>query len=138
MLTTFQKIGKNTHGQLELLTSILTKLSIEKMFFSEANCQNLKIIRQQFSFSNILKSKHEVDLCMLHNIRQSFHPIFYHFFYHDLLPSADFFQNKLSQKTILRALSECQTIWIQIITDILSVLIWVQTVCKGYQIIRKS
>ena len=31
-------------------------------------------------------------------------------------------------------LSECQTLWIQIRTDILSVLIWVQTVCKGYQI----
>ena len=30
-------------------------------------------------------------------------------------------------------LSECQTVWIQIRTDILSVLIWVQTVCKGYQ-----
>ena len=29
--------------------------------------------------------------------------------------------------------SERQTVWIQIRTDILSVLIWVQTVCKGYQ-----
>ena len=27
----------------------------------------------------------------------------------------------------------CQTVWIQIRTDILSVLIWVQTVCKCYQ-----
>ena len=30
-------------------------------------------------------------------------------------------------------LSECQTVWIQIRTDILSVLIWVQTVCKDNQ-----
>ena len=30
-------------------------------------------------------------------------------------------------------LSECRTIWIQIRTDTLSVLIWVQTVCKVYQ-----
>ena len=30
-------------------------------------------------------------------------------------------------------LSECQTIWTQIRTDIMSVLIWVQTICKGYQ-----
>ena len=30
-------------------------------------------------------------------------------------------------------LSEYQVVWIQIRTDILSVLIWVQTVCKGYQ-----
>ena len=30
-------------------------------------------------------------------------------------------------------LPECQTVWIQIRTDVLSVLIWVQTVCKGSQ-----
>ena len=29
--------------------------------------------------------------------------------------------------------SECQTVWIQIRTDILLVLIWIQTVCKVYQ-----
>ena len=34
---------------------------------------------------------------------------------------------------VLGTLSECQTVWIQIRTDILLVLIWVQTVCKGYQ-----
>ena len=28
---------------------------------------------------------------------------------------------------------QCQTVWIQIKTDVLSVLIWVQTICKGYQ-----
>ena len=28
--------------------------------------------------------------------------------------------------------SECQTVWIQIKTDILLVFIWVQNVCKGY------
>ena len=30
-------------------------------------------------------------------------------------------------------LSEYQMVWIQIRTDMQSVLIWVQTVCKGYQ-----
>ena len=30
-------------------------------------------------------------------------------------------------------LSECQTVWIQIRTDVLLVLIWIQNVCKGYQ-----
>ena len=30
-------------------------------------------------------------------------------------------------------LSGCQTVWIQIRTDDLSVLIYVQTVCKSYQ-----
>ena len=33
------------------------------------------------------------------------------------------------QKNISQTLSECQTVWIQIRMDILSVLIWVQTVC---------
>ena len=37
------------------------------------------------------------------------------------------------QKVLSGALSECQTVWIQIRMYILSVLIWVQTVCKGYQ-----
>ena len=30
-------------------------------------------------------------------------------------------------------LSECQMVWIQIRTNTLLVLIWPQTVCKGYQ-----
>ena len=50
-----------------------------------------------------------------------------------LLSSADFFQNQLFQKILSGTLSECQTVWIQIRTDIVSVLIWVQTVCKSYQ-----
>ena len=54
-----------------------------------------------------------------------------------LLSSADFFQNQLFQKILSGALIECQTVWIQIRTDILSVLIWVQTVCKGYQQMTK-
>ena len=46
-----------------------------------------------------------------------------------LLPSPDFFQDSLFFKT----LSGCQKIWIKIRSDILSVLIWTQTVCKIYQ-----
>ena len=38
------------------------------------------------------------------------------------------FQNKLFLKILLGTLSECQTVWTQIRTDFLSVLIWVQTV----------
>ena len=38
-----------------------------------------------------------------------------------------------NQKILPGTLSECQIVWIQIRTDILSVLIWVQTVCKRYQ-----
>ena len=40
-------------------------------------------------------------------------------------------------KKNLGALSACQTVWIQIRTNILSVLIWVQTVCKGNQLTQK-
>ena len=43
------------------------------------------------------------------------------------------FQNKLFQKILSGTLSEYQTVWIQIRTYILSALIWIQTVCKGYR-----
>ena len=43
------------------------------------------------------------------------------------------FKISLFNKAISRTLSECQAVWIQIRTDILSVLVWVQIVCKGYQ-----
>ena len=38
------------------------------------------------------------------------------------------------QKKSLSGISvECQTVWIQIMPDVLSSLIWVQIVCKHYQ-----
>ena len=40
------------------------------------------------------------------------------------------FFEKLSQESVP---SECQTVWAQIRPDVLSGLIWVQTICKGYQ-----
>ena len=49
-------------------------------------------------------------------------------FFFQFLSSADFFQKVLSGTP-----PECQTVWIQIRSDILSGLVWVQTVCKGYQ-----
>ena len=54
------------------------------------------------------------------------------------LSSADFFQNQLFQKIISGMPSECQTLWILIRPDILSGLIWVRTVSKGYQQTRVS
>ena len=50
-----------------------------------------------------------------------------------VLLSADFFQNYLFRKILSGIQSECQMVWIQIRTDIWSVLIWIQTVCKGCQ-----
>ena len=44
------------------------------------------------------------------------------------------FGKKITFSNILSGtLSGCQTVWIQIRTDILSLLAWVETVCKGYQ-----
>ena len=43
-----------------------------------------------------------------------------------------FFKINLYQKIFPGTLSECQTVWIQIRTDVWSVLIWVQSVWKGY------
>ena len=46
--------------------------------------------------------------------------------------SADFFfKIDFFKKNISGTPSECQMVWIQIRTNILSVLIWIQTVCKG-------
>ena len=51
-----------------------------------------------------------------------------------LLFSAVFFLKiDFFQKILSGTLSECQTVLIQTRTDILLVLIWFQTVCKGYQ-----
>ena len=49
------------------------------------------------------------------------------------LSSADFFQNRLFRIVLSGIPSECQIVWIQIRPDILSGLIWVQTVYKSYQ-----
>ena len=47
---------------------------------------------------------------------------------------ADFFSSKLMFSKIKSGVSsECQTVLILIRADVLSVRIWVQTVCKGYQ-----
>ena len=48
-------------------------------------------------------------------------------------PDCFFFQNQLFQKFLSGIPSECQTVWIQIRPNILSGLIFVQTVCKIYQ-----
>ena len=48
-----------------------------------------------------------------------------------LLLAAFSFQNKLFQNIISGTPAECQTVWIQIRPDILSGLIWGQTVCNA-------
>ena len=44
-----------------------------------------------------------------------------------------FFKINFFKKNLSGTLSECQTVLTQIRTDIISVLIWIQTVFKGYQ-----
>ena len=56
----------------------------------------------------------------------AFWVIFHAFLYLLIFSKINFFEKNLSGK-----LSECQTVWI--LPDILLGLIWVQTVCKGYQ-----
>ena len=63
-----------------------------------------------------------LTLCMLGNFTCFFVICGFFFF------SINFFQKHLSGIP-----SECQTVWIQIRPDILSGLICVQTICKGYQ-----
>ena len=54
------------------------------------------------------------------------------------LSSVDFFFKLIfSKKNLLGIPSVYQTVWVQIRLDILSGLIWVQTVCKGYQQMTK-
>ena len=58
------------------------------------------------------------------------------FFFFFFLSSADFFFFFFSiffSNNLSGIPSECQTVWIQIRRDVLSGLIWVQTICKGYQ-----
>ena len=45
----------------------------------------------------------------------------------------NFFQIHLFRKILSGIPSECQTDWIKIRRDILLGLIWVQSVCKGYE-----
>ena len=63
-----------------------------------------------------------LTLCLLENISQ--------FFY-----STDFFQKQLFREKKSEKTSECQTVWFKIRPDILLGLIWVQTVCIGYQLL---
>ena len=50
----------------------------------------------------------------------------------------DFFlKSNISIKNLSEIPSECQTVWIQIRPDVLFGLIWVQTLCKGYQQMTK-
>ena len=52
---------------------------------------------------------------------------------HSFLSTVDSFFDFFFQKDLSGIPSKCQTVWIQIRPDILSSLIWIQTVCKGYQ-----
>ena len=46
-------------------------------------------------------------------------------------------KKKKNSKICSGTLSHCRTVWIQIRTDRISALIWIQTVCKGLQQITK-
>ena len=52
---------------------------------------------------------------------------------HAFLSSAEFFKINFFEKILSGLPSECQTDWIEIRPDALSGLIWVQSVCKGFE-----
>ena len=54
-----------------------------------------------------------------------------------MLLLSTFYHNGFFKNNIPGTLPECQAVGIYIRTDLLSVLIWVQTVCKGYQQMTK-
>ena len=88
--------------------------------------------KNQFSWRNKLPQRSNIFLKNQSDLGLSSLPPGY-FCMLFFLSSADFFQNQLFQKILSVIPSECQTDWIQIRPDILSGLIWLQTVCKSYQ-----
>ena len=52
---------------------------------------------------------------------------------HSSLSSADFFSKSTFSENSFRNIIRVSNVWIQVRPDILLGLIWVQTVCKGYQ-----
>ena len=102
--------------------------------FSYVNIGNLLRETTLANMVVLLVEKNRLLRPSLHTIM----PLFfvnsaYWIFLHALLTSADLFQNQVFLKILSGIPSECQTIGIQIRTDILLVVIWIQTVCKGYQ-----
>ena len=66
-----------------------------------------------------------LTLCMLDNPFHAFDAVCWCFFF-----KINFFKYIFQEHYHLL---ECQTIWIQFRTDVLSVLNWAQNVCKGYK-----
>ena len=61
------------------------------------------------------------------------HLLFAYWVFFQIFVVCDFFSNQPFLKITSGIPSECQTVLIQIRLDVLSGLIWVQTVCKCYQ-----
>ena len=102
-------------------------IGVALCIFSQICVYSVKSVYIHFSYEvgNVTDWLHFILACW----------VFFHTF---LLSSADFFKINCFKKNLSGILTECQTVWIQIRTDILSVLIWAQTVCKGFQQTTKS
>ena len=110
--------------KLDILFSII----VSSFFSSAARYQSYFLISQLGRFSPI-----SLNVCQLHQQSESFVLLTLCILgnFSCLLLSSDFFQNYLYKKIISETVSECQTVCIQIRADILSALIWVQTVYIG-------
>ena len=101
-------------------TSISTDTNSIAMWFSRGvltSCHPYSVPAHE-----MIKFKPHLILCMLGN--------FSWFFW----PSAYFFSKLTFQNILSETLSGCQTAWIQIRPGILSILIWIQAVCKGLRL----
>ena len=92
---------------------------------------------QNYGFRSLEESICVCKYIVIRNFIKGYmeHPLnsLHTYFFIFLLSAVFFFKFNFFKKFFQELLSECQTVCIQIRTDILSVLIWVQTVCKGYQ-----
>ena len=117
MGTQTRTTGVTTIALLVLRTGELKKCSSWMHIFTLYSTPLFQMGRMQTANN---KSCPILTLCMLGNFVCLFCRLLF------------FFKSTFS-KNLSGIPSECQTVWNQIRPDILSDLIWVQTVCKGYQ-----
>ena len=94
--------------------------------FMVAMVTKMEIGEKQLSVGQISPLMHVALLSLLLPIAKCWEIL------HASLLTVEYF-TKLTLKKFSGILSECQSVLTQIRYDILSGLIWVQTVCKGYQ-----
>ena len=95
------------------------QVSLTRKYHKHKSDQRRALIAQSLEYRHT--NEYNLTFCTLEN-------------FSCFLLSADFLSKSTCLRKILSGLSsECQTDWIQIRPDVSSGLIWVQSVCKGYE-----